>query len=409
MHITYDTAFVLRNVSEVMDIEIIDYDSCSAAGINLQALRQSLEQQQSGLVKNCLEGSDIDTWIGRVAEADNVDDLGVWQSRNNALAALGMEQGSLLKTVSSLIKKYGKARLGIVMGSSTSSIDRTETAYTDLDEGKLRPQYQQPLVHNPHAPSLFVAHYTGITGPALTINTACSSSAKVFVTGARWLEHGIVDAVLVGGVDTLCLSVLHGFNSLQLLSPNPCKPFDHNRDGINLGEASGFAVLQRRGENAEGTGIKLAGYGESSDAYHMSHPHPDGLGARMSMTQALKRAQLEASAIDYINLHGTSSRANDLIEGSLISDLFPKSTLCSSTKAWMGHTLGAAGITEAIITMDTLQTNLIPGSKNLDNLDEALDFNIQAENQTKACEFVMTNSFGFGGNNCTLLFSKWGQ
>jgi 3-oxoacyl-[acyl-carrier-protein] synthase-1 len=390
-----------------MNIDITDYDSCSAAGGNLIELRGSLRQQKSGLMKNNLPNSEIDTWIGKVAQLDYVNDLKQWQSRNNALAALGLEQGTLLQTLSSLIKKYGAARVGIVMGSSTSSIDRTETAYTDLDEqGALKPEYIQPLVHNPHAPGLFVAHYTGVDGPCLTINTACSSSAKVFATGSRWLEYGIVDAVLVGGVDTLCLSVLHGFNSLQLLSSSPCKPFDQNRDGINLGEASGFAILQRAGESQHGSDIRLAGYGESSDAHHMSHPHPEGLGARLSMTQALKRANLNASAIDYINLHGTSSRANDLIEGRLVTDLFPKKTVCSSTKAWMGHTLGAAGITEAIITMDTLRTNIIPGSKNLDTLDEALDFSIQATNQSRICEHVMTNSFGFGGNNCTLLFSR---
>ena len=390
-----------------MKIDIIDYESCSAAGINLSALRTSLKQHKSGLIKNNLPGSDLDTWIGVVEQINGVDDLGQWQSRNNALAALGYEQGTIRHTVSALISKYGAARIGLVMGSSTSSIDRTEEAYTKLNsDNGLTEAFRQPFVHNPHAPALFAAHLSGIKGPSLTINTACSSSAKVFATGARWLETGIVDAVLVGGVDTLCLSVLHGFNSLQLLSPNPCKPFDQHRDGINLGEASGFAVLQRAGENDNGKGITLAGYGESSDAHHMSHPHPDGLGARLSMTQALKRAALSPESVDYINLHGTSSRANDLIEGKLISELFPASVRCSSTKAWMGHTLGAAGITEAIIAMDTLQTNVIPGSKNLETLDEALDFSIKATDEEKVCQHVMTNSFGFGGNNCTLLFSR---
>lgn len=390
-----------------MKIDIIDYETCSAAGIDLKALRHSLKQHNSGLIKNNLPGSDIDTWIGIVKQISNVNDLGQWQSRNNALAALGYEQGTIRHTVSGLITKYGAARVGLVMGSSTSSIDRTETAYTKLNgAAELTEEFKQPLVHNPHAPSLFVAHLTGITGPSLTINTACSSSAKVFATGARWLETGIVDAVLVGGVDTLCLSVLHGFNSLQLLSANPCKPFDQHRDGINLGEASGFAVLQRSGDNANSSGICLTGYGESSDAYHMSHPHPEGMGARLSMTQALERANRQAEEIDYINLHGTSSRANDLIEGQLISQLFPASTQCSSTKAWMGHTLGAAGITEAIIALDTLNTDIIPGSKNLETLDEALSLSIKATDEHRVCQHVMTNSFGFGGNNCTLLFSR---
>jgi len=390
-----------------MKIDIIDYESCSAGGVNLKALRTSLKNYDSGLIKNNLPGSDLDTWVGVVEQISNVTDLGHYQSRNNALAALGFEQGTIRHTVTGLMKKYGASRVGLVMGSSTSSIDRTETAYTQLNEaGDLTEQFKQPLVHNPHAPSLFMAHLTGITGPSLTINTACSSSAKVFATGARWLETGIVDAVLVGGVDTLCLSVLHGFNSLQLLSPNPCKPFDQHRDGINLGEASGFAVLQRSEENSNASGISLTGYGESSDAYHMSHPHPDGLGAKLSMKQALKQANKEPAEIDYINLHGTSSRANDLIEGQLISELFPNTTQCSSTKAWMGHTLGAAGITEAIIALDTLNTNIIPGSKNLETLDEALSLSIKATNEHKVCDHVMTNSFGFGGNNCTLLFSR---
>jgi 3-oxoacyl-[acyl-carrier-protein] synthase-1 len=353
--------------------------------------------------------SPLKTWIGRIPEIDDVQ-LGEWQSRNNALAALGLEQGTIKSTLSCLIKRFSATRIGLVMGSSTSSIDRTETAYTRLDnEGRLKPEYRQPQVHNPHAPSLFVAHYTGIKGPALTINTACSSSAKVFATGTRWLNSGIVDAVLVGGVDTLCLSVLHGFDSLQLVSTERCKPLDQNRDGINLGEASGYAILMRPEEADTDLGVKLAGYGESSDAYHMSHPHPDGLGARLSMQQALDMSGLSAEMIGYINLHGTSSRANDLIEGQLVGKMFPETTRCSSTKGWMGHTLGAAGITESLIAVEALRSGLMPGSMNLNQLDEHLDLTISAENTEGELAHVMSNSFGFGGNNCTLLFSKTEQ
>ena len=390
-----------------MDIRLIDYESTTAAGIDIDALRRALNSQTSGLRPNDFPNSPLSTWIGRVPQTDEVNDLGEWQSRNNALAAVGLEQGSIRSTIDAVVKRFSSTRVGIVMGSSTSSIDRTESAYTALDdEGRLSAQYRQPLVHNPHAPSLFVAHYTGISGPALTINTACSSSAKVFATAARWLNCGIVDAVLVGGVDTLCLSVLHGFDSLQLVSANPCRPFDQDRDGINLGEAAGYAVLMRPEDAESDTGIALRGYGESSDAYHMSHPHPEGRGARLSMQQALNMAALEPSAIDYINLHGTSTRANDLIEGQLIESLFPRTTQCSSTKAWMGHTLGAAGITEGLIAADALRTNLIPGSMNLGKLDEQMQFSIQADNMNANLNHVMSNSFGFGGNNCTLLFSK---
>lgn len=389
-----------------MDIRLVDYESTTAAALNIAGLREAIKNQVSGLRPNDFPRSTLQTWIGRIPEVDDIQ-LGEWQSRNNALAALGLEQGSIKAKLDGLIKRFSASRVGLVMGSSTSSIDRTETAYTQLDDdGRLISLYKQPQVHNPHAPSLFVAHYTGIKGPALTINTACSSSAKVFATAARWLNSGIVDAVLVGGVDTLCLSVLHGFDSLQLVSTGQCKPFDQNRDGINLGEASGYAILMRPEEAETDLNISMAGYGESSDAYHMSHPHPEGLGARLSMLQALDMSGLPAEAVDYINLHGTSSRANDLIEGQLVGKLFPKTTRCSSTKAWMGHTLGAAGITESLIAVDALRTGLIPGSMNLEALDKELSLTISADNVEAQLSHVMSNSFGFGGNNCSLLFSK---
>ncbi len=391
-----------------MDIRLIDYESTTAAGLNIQALRQAIASQTSGLRPNDYPGSTLETWVGRIMDIDAID-LGEWQSRNNALAALGLQQGTIVSRLQDLIERFSAKRIGVIMGSSTSSIDRTELAYTDLTEqGTLKPEFQQAKVHNPHAPSLFVAHHTGITGPAMTINTACSSSAKVFATGARWLSCGIVDAVLVGGVDTLCMSVLHGFDSLQLVSPDPCKPFDQNREGINLGEAAGYAILMRAQDCEQESSFRLSGYGESSDAYHMSHPHPDGLGAKLAIEQALAMAELDPQEIDYINLHGTSSRANDLIEGQLISSMFPETTQCSSTKGWMGHTLGAAGITEALIAVDAIHTGLIPGSMNLSQLDEQLDFSIQTDNVHRELRHVMSNSFGFGGNNCCLVFSKVG-
>jgi len=388
-----------------MDIRLLDYQSTSAAGVNIDALRVSIDTQASGLRKNDLAGSHLTTWIGRVPGIEEIE-LGSWQSRNNALAHLGYQQGELAINVEELKARYGAGKLGVVMGSSTSSIDRTEEAYRHLQDGHLSDQFAQVNVHNPHAPSLYVAHMTGIRGPAITINTACSSSAKVFATGARWLAAGLVDAVLVGGVDTLCLSVLHGFDSLQLISQHQCKPLDEHRDGINLGEAAGYAILVRADEGHADTGLSLIGYGESSDAHHMSHPHPDGLGAKLAMQQALDMASLEPNMIDYINLHGTSSRANDLIEGQLIANMFSTKTQVSSTKAWMGHTLGAAGITEALIAVDALQRGVIPGSKNLEQLDQQLELTVEADNIDRELSYVMSNSFGFGGNNCCLAFGK---
>ena len=389
-----------------MQIRLVDYQSTTAAGRDVEALRCSIDGQISGLRKNDFKHIDIPTWIGRVDGVDEIE-LGVWQSRNNALAALGLQQGTILERIEELKTRFTSARIGLVMGSSTASIDRTEEAYSHLDnEGHLSKHYRQEFVHNPHAPSLFVSQRTGITGPAMTINTACSSSAKVFATATRWLQQKIVDAVLVGGVDSLCSSVLYGFHSLQLVSEQQCKPLDQNRNGINLGEAAGFAILMRSEDCLEDTGIQLCGYGESSDAHHMSHPHPEGLGAKLAMQYALEMSDVSAEKIDYVNLHGTASQVNDLIEGRVVGSLFPNTTHVSSTKAWMGHTLGAAGITESLIAVDALRRNIVPGSLNLNQLDSELDLNIQQNNVAKPLSYVMSNSFGFGGNNCCLIFGK---
>jgi 3-oxoacyl-[acyl-carrier-protein] synthase-1 len=297
--------------------------------------------------------------------------------------------------------------MGIAVGSSTSSIDRTEKAYRHLENEQLTTKFARKRVLNPHSPGLFLAKITGITGPNLTISTACSSSGKVFATATRWLNSGLVDAVLVGGVDTLCLSVLHGFDSLQLISASICRPFDENREGINLGEAAGFAILVRGQDDTSNIGIRLSGYGESSDAHHMSHPHPEGLGAKLALNCALKQANIHYDDVDYINLHGTASAANDLIEGQMVGELFKNThTRAASTKGWTGHTLGAAGIVEAIFSMQSIEHNFIPASLNLQQLDKRLDFAITKKIIHQPVNHALSNSFGFGGNNCCLAFSS---
>lgn len=392
-------------------ILIVDYDATCAAGAGMPEIRAALAAQRSGLRPNDFPGCDLPTWIGRVAAIDNyvfAPHLANWQSRNNALIALGLQQGTLQQSLQQLVERFGSARIGVVMGSSTSSIDRSEEAYRSLDTaGQLAPEFVQQNVLNPHAPGLFVAELLGLDGPNMTINTACSSSAKVFATASRWLCAGVVDAVLVGGADTLCQSVLYGFHSLQLVSKAHCCPFDGARDGINLGEAAGFALLVRGAvTEIEHTGIQLSGYGESSDAHHMSHPHPEGAGARLAIEQALAQAGLAPEQIDYINLHGTASQANDHIEGNLIGAMFPISTLASSTKGWTGHTLGAAGILESIFALEALTSGLVPGTLNLAQVDPEIAITMSATNQTAALTHVMSNSFGFGGNNACLIFSR---
>lgn len=392
-----------------MRLAIATYTATSAAGTGLEALRQSLAERRSGLRQNDFAGCDLDTWIGRVAGLEDVslpNELRELHSRNNQLAWLGLQQDGVLPSLNSLAERIGADRIAVIMGTSTSSIGRTEEAYTQLDaDGRMPEAMRQPQVHNLHSPGKFVAAVTGLTGPSMTISTACSSSAKVFATAARWIHHGIVDAALVGGVDSLCHSILYGFNSLELISSEPCKPFDRDRAGINIGEAAGYALLTRADLSPDAN-IALLGYGESSDAHHMSHPHPEGKGALLAMSRALERADVAPQSVDYINLHGTASKANDRVETYALAARFSETTLASSTKAWTGHALGAAGILEAVIAMDTLKTGLIPGTLNRVTDDPEFRFPIMTNNEEKAVRYAMSNSFGFGGNNASLVFGK---
>jgi len=235
---------------------------------------------------------------------------------------------------------------------------------------------------------------------AITVATACSSSAKAFAQGARLLELGIADAVIAGGVDSLCGSVLFGFNSLELMARDPCRPFDAARRGINIGEAAAFALLE-----CSGSGPRLAGCGESSDAHHMSAPHPAGRGARQAMTEALNRAGVESREVGYINLHGTASVMNDEIEARAVAEMFPADTHASSTKGWTGHTLGAAGALEAVIALLSLESGFLPGNLNARELDPACGPQIRLASATGRPRYAMSNSFGFGGSNCVLLFT----
>jgi len=241
------------------------------------------------------------------------------------------------------------------------------------------------------------------------VSTACSSSAKVFGTAARMIAAGLCDAAVVGGVDSLCLTTLYGFGSLGLLSGGYCRPFDSARDGISIGEGAGFILLEKTAANSGADAVALLGVGESSDAYHMSSPHPEGLGARLAMERALRDAALAPDAIDYINLHGTGTPANDAAEDKAVVDLFGRQTRCSSTKGWTGHTLGACGAIEAIISALAIRNGFIPGSVNTQNVDAAMGLRYLLENEISSVDRVMSNAFGFGGTNCSLVLGRAGR
>jgi 3-oxoacyl-[acyl-carrier-protein] synthase-1 len=240
----------------------------------------------------------------------------------------------------------------------------------------------------------------------MVVSTACSSSAKVFASAARMIEAGLIDAAVVGGVDSLCLTTLYGFNSLELLAPQPCRPYDVERNGISIGEAAAFILLQRPAASLDADAVLLLGAGESSDAHHMSSPHPEGLGAQMAMSAALKVAGLQADDIGYINLHGTATPSNDAAEGRAVAALFGDRVPCSSTKGATGHTLGAAGGLEAIISALALQQGFMPGGVNTRQLDPAIPVQYLTAIREVAPRRVLSNSFGFGGTNCSLILGR---
>ena len=400
--------------TRIPPLNISAYTATSAVGVGKASLLDALENSRSGLRANDFgDGTDripLPTWIGRVDGLEELrlpESLASWDCRNNRLAWLGLQADGFIDAVAKARDKYGASRVALIVGTSTSSIGETEAAYTKLDaDGTFSADQRRPLVHTPHSLAMFLQDALGLEGPSETISTACSSSAKVFASAERLIRLGLIDAAVVGGVDTLCGSVLYGFNSLELVSPSPCKPFDATRDGISLGEAAGFALVERAGDAGTAGSLYLLGYGEASDAHHMSTPHPEGLGAERALDEALARAGISTDAIDYINMHGTASTKNDEVEGALVTRRFPESIHASSTKGFTGHTLGAAGIVEAAISLLALETGLMPGTVNTTVLDSDCGPQIKLKPARGDVRRVLSNSFGFGGNNCSLIFGK---
>lgn len=394
-------------------IAISAVTASTALGVGLTAQSQALRACRSGLRPNDFGQQPLPCWIGRVEGLEQQQlpaKFAEWDCRNNRLAWLALQQDLLPQALTTALARYGADRIALVVGTSTSSIGATEQAYTRLQSDHSgTPQFPddlaRPRLHTPHSLGNFIQAVTGLHGPVVTVATACSSSAKVFAQGARLIQAGIVDAVLVGGVDTLCGSVLYGFNSLQLVAAEPCRPFDVRRSGLSLGEAGGFALLERCDHASAATAL-LCGYGESSDAHHMSAPHPEGLGARLAMRAALDRAGLDAAQVGYLNLHGTATPANDSIEAAAVAALFPDTLHASSTKAWTGHTLGAAGIVESVFCLLALHDGQLPGTLNSEQPDPQCGPQIRFHPEHRQIDYAMNNSFGFGGNNCSLVFGR---
>lgn len=377
-----------------------------SAGHGSAALWDAVVQECSGLRQNHLDWCDLPCWLGAVPGVDDVRlprELTDWDCRNNRLAWLALQDTHFRRAVSLAVSRHGAHRVGLVLGTSTSGTRQTEIAYAQRHAtGQWPADFNYRRSHAVDSLCRFTAEVLKLQGPMTMVSTACSSSAKVFLIAQRWIDAGLIDAAVVGGVDSLCLSTLQGFNSLQLLSENICRPFDVARNGISVGEAAGFALLDR-----SPAAVQFAGGGESSDAWHMSTPHPDGHGAQSAMHAALTAAKLEPSDIGYVNAHGTATPANDRSEAAALMGVFGSHHVpVSSTKGITGHALGAAGIVEAIVTTQALTHQVLPPTANLVAPDPLFDLNLVRGATPSAFRYVMSNNFGFGGSNCTLIFKK---
>jgi 3-oxoacyl-[acyl-carrier-protein] synthase-1 len=391
----------------VYPLTISRFTLTSCLGGGLEATRQALVGGHSGLTHCRVDDSGFETFVGQV---QTLSDMRLpqpwtdWDCRNNRLAYLALQQDGFADCIAQAVGRYGAQRVGVLIGTSTSGIRETEEAYTRRDaSGALPSSLHYRQTHACFSVGQFVRSVLGLKGPAAVISTACSSSAKVFPVAARMIASGLIDAAVVGGVDTLCRTTLCGFRSLELMAPTPCRPFDVGRAGLSLGEAGAFALLERVPHAQRPDDVLLLGAGESSDAYHMSTPRPDGLGARLAIESALASAGLSAADIDYVNLHGTGTRTNDAAEDKAVTGLLGTRVPCSSTKGATGHALGAAGAVELVISALAIQTQTLPGGVTTERQDPVLHCNFLRAPQSARVRRVLSNSFGFGGSNCAVL------
>lgn len=380
-----------------MRVAVTDYALSCATGIQTDEALNAIFLGQSGLTQ------ERGRFIGRVpcTLPSLPHDLVQYETRQAQLAHFVLEQ--IKDSIENAKKKWGPTRIAILVGTSTGGIEWTEKNYDPkhhLQSPKLkRGAYQK---HGFGALTEMIQLAFGIQGLAFSISTACSSSTHIFGSALRLIQQGQIDAALVIGVDTLCALTLRGFEGLGILSDSTCKPFDASRDGINIGEA-GAAILLERDVDAE---ILLRGFGSSSDGYHMTSPPPDGAGAVQSMKTALHNAKLSKDDIFAINAHGTGTLENDNAESNAIHTIWGSSIPVVSTKAFTGHTLGAAGAVDAIVCIESLKRQRIPSTLGLKKRDVAIEIKVSAESQSFSGNAILSNSFAFGGNNASIILEK---
>ncbi|MDR3500924.1 MAG: beta-ketoacyl-ACP synthase [Parvibaculum sp.] len=324
-----------------------------------------------------------------------------WEGRNNRLVYHCLVP--LLPEIERVIARFGASRIGVVVGTSTSGIERSEAALRARVETGAWPEGYRFERQELGDPSAFIAAVIGAKGPYYSISTACTSGAKALASAARLLRLGLCGAVIAGGVDTLCGLTLNGFSVLEAMAGERCNPFSVNRGGINIGEGGALFLLTR--DEAD---IRLASWGESADAHHLSAPDPEGHGARLAIEQALRRANIEPSEISYLNLHGTATRLNDAMEARVTHDIFGPELACSSTKGLTGHMLGAAGSNEAAFVAMALSRGEVPPHVWDGEVDPALAALrlVDKVGETVQRGYMMSCSYAFGGNNIALILAR---
>ena len=328
-----------------------------------------------------------------------------YDSRNNRLLMYAADQ--MHESLEMFFDKYKKNRIGVVLGTSTSGIDSTEIALKQFTETGVYPSGYHLNMHMIGSAAQFLQQYLRLSGPALTVSTACSSSGNAFAVAKRLLDQGFCDAVIVGGADSLCRMTVQGFSALNSIDSEQCQPFSQSRRGINIGEAAGLFILSQAPSDLE-----LYGVGCSSDAHHISAPEPSGSGAMRAINEAIAQSPFKAGQVDYINLHGTATQLNDAMESQAVSAVFGEQTLCSSTKSLTGHTLGAAAATELglclLLLDDAVNLSVLPAHVYDGDYDPKIAaINMATKHNTqREIKLCMSNSFAFGGNNTSLMVGK---
>jgi len=384
---------------------------CALGNNNEAVLQAVLKGDRSNMLKTT-GFSDIPLRMGKVT--GSLPTIPVkyseYNTRNNQLLLAALE--GIQPDVRRLQSIFSAGRIGIVLGTSTSGILEGENALFYHIKHKAFPADYYFNMQELGDPAFFLSSILNIAGPSYTISTACSSSAKVFSSAKSLICSGMCDAVIVGGADSLCRLTVNGFRSLESVSPDYCQPFSATRSGINIGEGAALFCLTTKADEASVDSIKLCGVGESSDAWHISAPHPEGRGAQTAMNKALTESKLTPDDIDYINLHGTATPLNDAMESQAVNSVFSNKPISSSTKTMTGHTLGAAGAIEAgiswLLLSDKNTRNQLPPHIHDTKIDnQLLPLKYAVHNQyCNRLRYIMSNSFAFGGNNVSIIFGK---